>query len=150
MQRTILTAGSLVMGIFIGINMAPHGSLAAVPCVSKPNPSHHTAPRPHPTKHASAAPKYVLDVSGSSDKQTNTFRVSGQFSIGWNAQLQDSSIGQLAFGIEIDNADGSMVDVIGPMMNSTRDVSVEHADCSKGCYLKITASNANYRIVVGN
>ncbi len=101
------------------------------------------AAAPAPT--ATPTTQTLFDLSGSDNKQSDTFTAQGPFVVAWNTSYTDSTLGSGAFSIELDDAQGNELDLISNTSNATKDQTTEHADCSKGCYIKVSSVNMDWR-----
>ena len=91
------------------------------------------------------APDAVLiRTSGTDNKQTNTFTADGPFTLSWDARKTDTSG---LFSVELHSASGQEFDLPVNTTDPGRNITIEHADCSSGCYLKITSDTVTYSIV---
>jgi len=151
LMPALTLAVGLGIGTLYGSTLTAHVS-AAVLAVCRPAKPPAAAPRPKPVHKATPTRPSVhilAKVTGSDNQQTATFRASGPFSIAWRTRLQDTSVDSGFFGVELYDANGTMLDLVANAMKAGDGQSVEHADCANGCYFKITASNLDYSIVAG-
>lgn len=126
----------LAIGDIYGSVFQTHASAASLtPCKKVVAPSH---PAP------SASHRVLVTVQGSDNKQTANFHASGAFTISWHTALQDTSMGSGFISMELDSAQGDELDLVLNTTKPTRDSTIEHADCSHGCYFKISEVNMKY------
>jgi hypothetical protein len=96
-----------------------------------------------------SAPQTLLDVQGSDNKQTDTFVANGPFTIGWKADpnADAGAGGTVLFSVELNDAQGQLLELIANSSSATQDTSTIHDDCSAGCYLKISSLGADWHVV---
>jgi hypothetical protein len=94
-----------------------------------------------------AGPQTLIDIKGSSAKQSDTFTASRPFTITWNAH-ESAGNSSMDFSIELDSASGGQLDLLANTSAPTQDSSVVHDDCSGGCYLKIDSLFADWHVLV--
>jgi hypothetical protein len=101
------------------------------------------AAAPAPT--ATPTIQTLFNLSGSDNKQSDTFTAQGPFVVAWDASYTDSTLGSGEFSIELDDAQGNELDLIANTSHATKDETTEHADCSHGCYIKVSAVNMDWQ-----
>ncbi len=139
-------ACGLGVGTLFGSTLVSHASAAVLAACGVP--THHAAPVVKP-KPAQPAVRILTKLTGSDNQQTDTFTASGPFAVVWHTSLQDASVGSGFFGVELDDASGTMLDVVANSAKAGDGHTIEHADCSHGCYFKVTAANVDYTMVAG-
>jgi hypothetical protein len=162
---------TLVLGLAVGtmIGAQIHGAVAgSTPCapatatswlVSKtvvPKATPRATAKPSPTVTASGPA--LINLSGSFVAQTETdspvFKAPGVFTIHYTSTMLDSALGVALFAIEVYSVDKSIFDpVLFGLITGSKPTPhgksvIRSDDCSKGCYLKVTASNLRYSIQV--
>jgi len=103
-----------------------------------------------PASPPAAAPgsNTALDLSDNASKETGNFKAASPFPIYWSTSYEDKSQGSGLLAVELYSADGTYQDLVVNTTEPQSDHTLEHADCSGGCYLKISADNMKYHITV--
>ena len=144
-RSALLVLAGIIVGLAIGSQVrgvVAGSSPCAFPTVTPATFSIKATATPSPKK-----TNVLLMIDGSGDKQSAIFTAPGAITIHWTTTLADAQIGTEVFNIEINSRSGEFLDQISTQKPGT-DSSIEHVDCSNGCYLKITDLWANYKIVV--
>jgi len=102
------------------------------------------------SKHGKARP--LLNVSGSGDKTSHTFRTAGPFTVSWDMKQDDPTSGANLFAVQVADAHGQDQALVANIANQSHDHNSEvvNQDCSGGCSLDIAATNTRYNIVVSS
>jgi len=90
----------------------------------------------------------ALDLSDNASKETGNFKAASPFPIYWSTSYEDKSQGSGILSVELYSADGTYQDLVVNTTEPQSDHTLEHADCSGGCYLKISDDNMRYHITV--
>ncbi len=100
-------------------------------------------PAPHPGG-------TVLDVSGANDmsRMTPAFTVAGAFTIHSQWSVMPGESGNALFGLNLHDSTGQTSVPFDAQIASGSKTVVEHANCSRGCRLEITAQNMKYHVSV--
>jgi hypothetical protein len=109
-------------------------------------PEHVATPTPQPTATPVPQPQYLVNLSGDQDTQSDDFTTSGEFRVSWSADVEDTNVGFGFFSADLYSAGGDLLDSIASTTQSGANTFTEHADCSDGCYIKVSASNMPYQL----
>jgi hypothetical protein len=147
-SSTCRTARAEVTTVFQAVSaIVGRHSTAGIPALPPIEPPQVPAPAPAPTATPVPQPQNLVHLAGDQNTESDTFTANGPFTISWSASVEDTTDRTMRlFALELYSASGQYLDLVANTTRGGSNTFAEHADCSGGCYFKVTRDNMSYDI----